>query len=261
MKDHEKRYSGRITQEPSGGDDPWRRLVKDRYTLASLFCRDKKVLDSCCGTGWATIEYISPKASSVLGFDLCEELDERTDMPLNCDLIRMDATRIDLNGQRFDIILALDSIEHFSPGDAEKYLSGLAGVCSDEGLVVGTTPLVISNGLKPLFMEWNRYHRYMYTREDLDRELKKRFSDFALFELYNPVCPYFVFICSVAGNRIPRKARELIEDHISNNRDVYRKAWVHRHLFWASRLARKARFGPAFRTFLRMFRKREYPYT
>jgi SAM-dependent methyltransferase len=260
MNAPEQLYRGRIPEGPRGNADPWEQLVRDRYTLASLFCRDKMVLDSCCGTGWATLEYISPVASSVLGFDLCEELEERTDTPPNCALKRMDATRIDLDGERFDTVLALDSIEHFSPGDADRYLTGLAGACSDRGIVVGTTPLVISDGLKDLFMEWNRYHRCMYTEKDLRRRLRKRFSDIALFKLYNPVCPYFVFICSVAGEHVPRRARDIIEGHISDRRNVYRRAWFRRHLFWTTRLTRKGRFAAAFRTFSHMLDLREYPY-
>lgn len=247
-------YNGRIRGTDPGNTDPWKALVEDRYTLASLFCRDKKVLDSCCGTGWATIKYLAPIAYSVTGFDMCEEMSRMSGAPANCHFMQMDATKIGLANDKFDIILALDSIEHFSYENAKKYLLGLSNAGKDNGIILGSTPLVIHDSLKPLFLGWNKYHLFMYTRNDLKKQLKSIFPKVKIFELYHPVCPYFVFICSTAESSTLLKEAKLVKDFILKNISLYKKSWFDSHFFWISRLLRKGMLKAAGITFLNIFK-------
>ena len=152
-----KNYMGRINPiSAQWKDSPWTELLKERYRIASQFCKDKTVVDTCCGTGWGTVQFISPVASEVLGLDLEDQGRNRKYLPANCQFLVMDAVNIELGNARYDIILALDSIEHFSSEDGRKYLQGISKVMREDGLLIGTTPFVPDKSLIPTFLKWNK---------------------------------------------------------------------------------------------------------
>ena len=133
---NDKKYSGRINPgDAAWRHSPWTRLLAERCGIASLFCVDKTVLDSCCGTGWGTLRHISPRARKVVAFDICELSDEGPSALPNTKLMTIDAREIDLPGERYEVVLTLDAIEHFSLPDASLYLSGLKSVSTPTTLL------------------------------------------------------------------------------------------------------------------------------
>ncbi len=225
-------YRGRIEPEVSEWkDSPWAELLKERYRLAALFCKNKVVLDSCCGTGWATNEYIVPVAHTTIAFDVSYPKSDVWSPDSKFYFLYMDARRMEFPPRKFDVVLALDSLEHFSKEDGLKYLREMERVCKFDGLVIGTTPLVPCKSLIPYFLKQNKYHLQMYIPETLTDTLEGIFPVVSVHKVYNRICPYLVFICamSIVGKQKHNDAvQKLIE--FRKSLDCYTKLGA--ILFW-----------------------------
>jgi len=191
-------YTGRINPLAEGWkSSPWTDLLKERHHLVSLMCKDKAVLDSCCGTGWGTLKYIAPVASYVVGVDICQPnayLPARDNWLFHSG----DARNLSYPDNTFDIVLALDSLEHFTQENGLQYLQEINRVCRSDGLVIGTTPLVPFKSLIPHYLNQNKYHRNMFIPDSLKDTLTSVFSVVSIHKIYNRVCPYMVFICGIS---------------------------------------------------------------
>jgi len=239
-------YSGRIdpTKE-EWTDSEWTELLKERYQLASLFTTDSVVLDSCCGTGFGTINYIIPNAKYTVGFDICDSALKNFGKTERFEFLVMDGRRIELDTGSFDVVLSLDAIEHFNQPDGLQYLFQLARVCKKEGLLIGTTPLVIDPALIPTYLEWNNFHLFMYTWDVLDSTLRRVFQHVQIHDIYSPVCPYFLFLCSNTPFRSCSSGQHLGK-YLIDNRPMFSRSKQSNYLTWASMLIRRNKFIKAF---------------
>ncbi len=236
-------YVGRIDPADEAWESsPWTELLKERYHIASLGCNDKVVLDSCCGTGWGTLNYIVPHASFTIGFDLCQPTIESGKYFNKCSFSAMDARRMSLEDNSVDISLSLDAIEHFSHKGGIAYLLEMNRVCRTDGLVIGSTPLVIDESLISTFLQWNKYHKYMYTRKRLQETLKGVFPVVRIYEIYNKVCPYFMFICGNSKVSATAEIEREIKGFIRERKEKFRKVKLTSYLSWSKQLIKKRRF-------------------
>jgi ubiquinone/menaquinone biosynthesis C-methylase UbiE len=231
-------YTGRISPEHEEWTSSiWTDLLKERYSIASMFCADKGVLDTCCGTGWGTLNYIVPKARFTTGFDLSTPDAKPQDEAINnFTFLKMDARKIDLDKDSFDLVLSLDAIEHLNKEDGEKYLREMKKVCTEHGFILGTTPLVIHKCLVPIFLKWNKYHRYMYTRKDLKKTLEKFFPVVKIYEIYSPICPYFLFICSKTDAGLPEEIENKMRAFFSEKKLEHIKGKFLAYVRWLKAL-------------------------
>lgn len=231
-------YEGRISPDQKRwGSSPWTALLKERYYLASLACENKVVLDSCCGTAWGTMKYIVPKALRVSAFDACplpvHVLEQNKEM---CSFHIMDAREIKLENNSFDVVLALDSIEHFTREDALKYLQGMERVCKKTGVIFGTTPLVPHKKLIPDFLAQNKYHLFMYTEKVLKNTLSSIFPVVKIYRIYNPACPYFLFLCGKTGKNGLSDIEKNIDLFLLKKKNDHIKGRIFAYIHWARSL-------------------------
>jgi ubiquinone/menaquinone biosynthesis C-methylase UbiE len=236
-------YEGRVDPTDERWKySPWTDLLKHRYYFSSLFCKNKVVLDSCCGTGWGTMKYIVPFARLTVGFDLSKTAAETYKQFDNCWFGVMDARNFALKDNDFDLVLALDSIEHLTEQDGVKYLSEMSRVCKKNGLVIGTTPLVIDDCLIPIYLDWNKYHLTMYTRRRLKKALTTVFLYVAIYEIYNKVSPYILFMCgkSVAG--LTKKKEQKIRKFILEKKKEFNEEKLRNYLTWAKMLIKNGKY-------------------
>lgn len=230
-----KEYLGRIyPDKPEWEKSPWAKLLIDRYKIVSTLCKDKAVLDSCCGTGWGTIHFIAPIAKHTVGFDLSSP--SMKNLPENCTFLQMDALALSFEGNKFDIILALDSIEHFSSVDGLDYIKGLKSCLGPSSILVGTTPLVPEDSLIPVYLAMNRHHINMYTRQSLESSLSSLFPSVKIFEIFHPVCPFFLFICAPSDTPSFNAAANAITYYMKNTAGILKKGRVKAHLRWAKNM-------------------------
>jgi ubiquinone/menaquinone biosynthesis C-methylase UbiE len=229
-------YEGRIDPHDTIWEkSPWRQLLIERYNLSAYFCTNRFVLDTCCGTGWGTVRYIAPIAKHVVGFDLSTPYTSEPYDKTKCSFCLMDARNIEFRGDSFDVVLALDSIEHISFNDGLKYVAGIKSVLKDKGILFGTTPLVEKPYLIPIFLGWNKYHLHMYTENILRQVLLNHFEYVNISSIYNEVCPYFTFACSDEGEQL--HAVDLrISEFIANNRQRFSSGKKTAYRLWAMHL-------------------------
>ena len=252
-------YRGRIdpTQE-EWKNSKWTELLKERYRIASLFAEGKIILDSCCGTGFGTMNFIVPKSRFIVGIDISESAKENYGKSEKYEFSTMDVRDLKLNSESFDLVLSLDAVEHFSKEDGIRYLSGINNVCKKDGLIIGTTPLVIDDSLIPAYLEWNKFHLFMYTKRSLEKTLHEFFPYVKIYEIYSQICPYFLFLCGRAKLGDVAQNEDKIQKFIFENKKVFKRSQGDNYLMWARMLLHKNKlFKAGYLVFLAVLIKLE----
>jgi 2-polyprenyl-3-methyl-5-hydroxy-6-metoxy-1,4-benzoquinol methylase len=158
-----------------------------RYVFAgAFFCRKKKVLDTCCGLGWGAF-LLSHYADSVFACDcdaravaFCRQAWERP----NISWMEADALHLDEGSQRgrFDVVCAMETIEHFSPEAGEHYLAGAADMLRSNGILIGTSSFPADRKRADALCAHNPYHAYIYTPREMKELLHKNFSRYVIID-------------------------------------------------------------------------------
>jgi len=186
-------YSGSINPEdPVWRRSKWTRLLRQRYNVVAPFCRGRTVIDTCCGSAWGTASYLAGPAERVFCLDMSPPV-QRTVKEANIRFVRCRAERMPLKSGIFDVVLGLDSLEHFAREDGIRYLQEMKRICKVDGIVIGTTPLVAHSSFLGIFESWNSYHLHLYTPVRLRNALAEVFTSTRIFKIYNSICPYFLF--------------------------------------------------------------------
>jgi SAM-dependent methyltransferase len=212
-------------------------LFVERHELAQQIISGRRVLDTCCGTGWGTYHFFTPEAIAVCGIDRSyEALRHYGFHESGLSLAQMDALQLACPDDSFDVVLALESIEHFTVENGKRYVAELCRVMRPGGVLFGTTPLCADVSLIPVFQAWNQFHPYIYTRETLYGLLEQFFIEIDIYELYNETCPYFAFI-AVKSGAVPLDTANLRQELARPQPDLRRLKALH-YLRWSQALAR-----------------------
>jgi len=111
-----------------------------RYALALAYARGKTVLDIACGDGYGT-RLLAHEAASVTGIDkdaaTIQQAQEKYRQP-NLEFLTGDAENIPLTGNRFDLVVCFETIEHTS--GQEKMMTELKRMLKPGGLLIISTP-------------------------------------------------------------------------------------------------------------------------
>ncbi|MEO7916253.1 MAG: class I SAM-dependent methyltransferase, partial [Dokdonella sp.] len=98
-----------------------------RYAFARSFCAGKRVLDAACGEGYGS-NLLADVAAEVVGVDLSEQAIKharaRYGTRQNLRFESADATALPDLGERFDIIVSFETLEHLQAQEA--LLAGFA---------------------------------------------------------------------------------------------------------------------------------------
>jgi ubiquinone/menaquinone biosynthesis C-methylase UbiE len=165
---------------------PYRLLQEHilRYIFASQFVMGKNVFDIACGSGYGGNYLLSKGAKTVIGGDLSEEaIVQAVEFYKkdNFELILMDATKIPIANNTFDVILSFETIEHIP--DYEKYLIECQRVLLNGGIYICSTLNVTVPGTS---MSIYIYHVNEFNVIQFDEALHKYFGQVELFgESYN----------------------------------------------------------------------------
>lgn len=151
-----------------------------RYFFAGReFCKNKNVLDSCSGVGWGSY-ILSHYATSVVAYDFelkAVEFSKKYWKSSNITWIQGDALSEQLlNGTKFDVITAMETIEHFSKEDGEKYIKNCANLLSSKGSIVGSSSFPISKEIAEELRKKNPYHPHIFTYDEILTILNKYFN-------------------------------------------------------------------------------------
>jgi ubiquinone/menaquinone biosynthesis C-methylase UbiE len=152
----------------------------NRYLFAGrFFSRGMTILDSCSGLGWGTY-IVANYAKKIFAFDINPEtisFCKKNWKKKNIKWLLGDALDISfLKNKKFDCVLAMETIEHFSKDNAEKYIANLNCILKKGGFLVGTTPMINIKEKVDEHLRLNPYHIHIFSDNELRLLLQKYFS-------------------------------------------------------------------------------------
>lgn len=145
------------------------------YEFARSMCRNQRVLDLGCGTGYGAAKLASA-ASSVVGVDVSPDaiaFAKEAYAPSGVDFRVIDPNEaLPFADGSFDVVLSFQVIEHVV--DDRNYIAEANRVLSKGGVFVVITPDRASR-LLPFQKPWNRWHLREYSMAQLRRLVETSF--------------------------------------------------------------------------------------
>lgn len=154
----------------------WSKMMLLRYALAMHYCREKKVLDSCSGLGWGS--YLLDDICSELA---CLEMDSESIKAAKklwpykrAGIVKGSVLNMPFTDQSFDVVTAMESIEHFTVKDTKKYLIEINRVLKFGGRLIGSSYFPDTEEEAEKVCSRNKCHLHIYTKYELKELLKGR---------------------------------------------------------------------------------------
>jgi 2-polyprenyl-3-methyl-5-hydroxy-6-metoxy-1,4-benzoquinol methylase len=116
-------------------------IFKRRYLpLIREFNKDCKIIEVGCGNGYVMQFFREQGFTNIYGIDISEEqIEEARGKGLNAEVQNI-FEFFKTNKEKFDIILALDFVEHFSKDELPALFSGLNNLLNKAGVLIIHTP-------------------------------------------------------------------------------------------------------------------------
>jgi len=160
-------------------------MLKRYFFAADYFCKGKNVLDSCCGLGWGTY-IISKFAKKVTAFDRSPEIIKfckRTWDGQNIQWQIADALDMsNIENDQFDVVVAMETIEHFGKIDGEGYIRSLVNKLKTGGHLIGASsfPQTGEDAQKQCLN--NPYHLNIFTYQEINALLSKYLVQYRIID-------------------------------------------------------------------------------
>lgn len=154
-----------------------------RYRFAAMFCRDKRVLDAGCGTGYGSfILHSEGAAEEVIATDVCQEAVAHAANRYAMEGLEfrvadiLDLPALGASEGCFDVVVAFELIEHVLKPRAT--LLAMRKLLSPGGILIISTPNRIFNS--PWVPSWeeplNTFHIREFSRREFVALVKRSFS-------------------------------------------------------------------------------------
>jgi 2-polyprenyl-3-methyl-5-hydroxy-6-metoxy-1,4-benzoquinol methylase len=162
--------------------DYYRTMLKRYFFAAKIFAENKIVLDSCSGVGWGTY-ILANYAKHVIAYDYNEEAIKLAKNDWKAKNIKwkvVNALNVDksFKDESFDVITAMETLEHFTQEDGIKYIIKHKNLLKDKGIFIGTSifPKTRKSAEKSPALLDNKFHLFLWTKDEIEKELNKHFS-------------------------------------------------------------------------------------
>jgi SAM-dependent methyltransferase len=141
-----------------------------RYRWAAQVARGRSVLDAGCGTAYGSRLLAGGGAREVIGVDIAGSMLDvvAPGMPESVRLQTGDLRRLDLEDDRFELIVCFEVIEHVE--DPGTVLDELVRVLAPGGLLLVSSP---NRGVYP---PGNPHHLHEFSPTELEAELSARLA-------------------------------------------------------------------------------------
>lgn len=130
-----------------------------RYSWATRWSRQRRILDVACGTGYGSKMLIDAGAGDVLGVDISGEALRFAVKTYRITTVQANATILPINNSEFDLAVSFETIEHVT--DAQDFLREINRVLRPGGVLLLSTPN------SELSAHVNPFHVREYTRSEL----------------------------------------------------------------------------------------------
>lgn len=161
----------------------YKTMLKRYFFAGNYFCKNKEVLDTCSGMGWGTY-MISQYANKVIAFDMdnnAVDFCKANWKSRNIDWMIGDSLDLSfLKEKKFDVALGMETIEHFSKPDGERYVAQIASVLKRDGFFIGTSSFPIDRKSADDLCSTNPYHLHIFTYDEMDEILEKYFTEYTI---------------------------------------------------------------------------------
>lgn len=163
----------------------WYKTMFLRYGLAMHFSKGKDILETCSGLGWGAY-LLDGVARSVTCIDI-----EKESINLSKKLWKTDRTsyidgsvlKIPADDSKYDVVTAMESIEHFKLEDIRKYLSEMYRVLKPGGFLIGSSAFPNTNKEAKALCSKYEYHLHICTRREFKELLKEQgFKEIRIFK-------------------------------------------------------------------------------
>ena len=161
---------------PEFVENGWSKNMLLRYALAMHYSKEKKVLDSCSGLGWGA--YLLDDICDELA---CIEIDNEAIKAAKklwpyqrARIIKGSVFNMPFTDQSFDVVTAMESIEHFTVKDTRKYFIEINRVLKFGGRLIGSSYFPDTEEEAEKVCSRNKRHLHIYTKYELKELLKVR---------------------------------------------------------------------------------------
>jgi 2-polyprenyl-3-methyl-5-hydroxy-6-metoxy-1,4-benzoquinol methylase len=166
--------------DPRFREGNYYRQMLGRYLAAAASASGRRVLESCCGLGWGA-QLLAASAASVVAYDRSNDALAfcKAAWPSRSNLAWHETDALAANAAwcgAFDIVTAMETVEHFSRKDGDRYLATLAGFLKPGGLLLGTTWLSPTREIADGRYQDNPHHLYMWTTGEFTASLRRHFG-------------------------------------------------------------------------------------
>lgn len=137
-----------------------------RYLYASLFVKDKKILDIACGEGYGS-HMLSTNAANVTGVDIDNKVIAYAQNKYKSPKIRFkqgSVTAMPIEDNSMDVIVCFETIEHVTQQDL--VIRECRRVLKEDGLLIMSTPNVHFFTNKSSIQE-NQFHEKELSKEEI----------------------------------------------------------------------------------------------
>lgn len=164
-------------------------ILLARYKFAArLLKKTDNVIDVGCSHGLGTI-FMSKFAKHVVGADYYEDVikdnKQRYDSVSNISFINLDILNISSHKAKYDAVISLDVIEHFTTAETKKVAENYAKLTRDGGFALIGTPNI--NSRKFASARRLRQHLHEFDPAKLESLLSKYFKRVFIFSMTDEV--------------------------------------------------------------------------
>lgn len=147
----------------------WSKIMFLRYALAMHYGRGKTVLESCCGIGWGAylLDSVTRRLVTVELDAPSLEIAKKVWPSRRTEHVRATVLDLPFTDRTFEMVTAIESIEHFSPIDLNRYLSEIARVLKPGGILVGSSSFPETSEEAGSICAQNPNHLHVATRSEM----------------------------------------------------------------------------------------------
>jgi SAM-dependent methyltransferase len=147
----------------------WSKIMFLRYALAMHYGRGKTVLESCCGIGWGAylLDSVARRLVAVDLDALSLEIAKKVWPSRRTEHVRATVLDLPFADRTFEMVTAVESIEHFSPTDLHRYLSEITRVMKPGGMLVGSSSFPETSAEAEAICAQNPHHLHIATRSEM----------------------------------------------------------------------------------------------